>query len=381
MLTDAQISTIRSRFPILREKTYLYNCSQGALSDAAETGMRGYMESWRTSNAPWNDWIEAYDAMRAEFARFVNASPDEIAVLTSASAGINAIASALDFAARPKVVMGEYEFPTMGQIWLAQQQRGAQIEFLQGSENTIPLDEYQRSIDNRTAIVPLSQVSFINGFRADVGAITKIAHDRGALVFLDGFQDCGTRPVDVKEHDIDFYVTGTLKYLLGPPGLAFLYVKRPLVELLNPTVTSWMAQRDVFAYNTQKLDPAPEARRFEGGSPPMPNIYAARPALRLLIEVGMENVAGQIARLTRRFLEGTRALGIASKTADNSLGPLVVLRSTDPSALVDKLTQRGVIVSARQDGVRFSFHVYNNLTDVHQTLTVLEENLPLLVRV
>ena len=380
MLTDEQISTLRSRFPILREKTYLYNCSQGALSDAAETGLRAYLESWRTSGAPWNDWIDVYDAMRADFARFVNAHPDEIAILTSASAGINAIASALEFAERPKVVMGEYEFPTMGQIWLAQQKRGAQIEFLEGADNAIPLEAYERSIDRRTAIVPLTQVSFLNGFRADVAAITAIAHASGALVFLDGFQDCGTRPIDVKALDIDFYVTGTLKYLLGPPGLAFLYVKRSLIESLTPTITSWMAQRDVFAYNTRKLDPASEARRFEGGSPGMPSIYAARPALQLLTGIGLQNVAAQIALLTRSFLQGTRSLGVASKTADSSVGPLVVLRSLDPSALVARLNENGIVVSARRDGARFSFHVYNNLADVTKVLSVLAANLPLLVR-
>jgi selenocysteine lyase/cysteine desulfurase len=380
MLTDEQISILRSRFPILRDKTYLYNCSQGALSDAAESGLRAYSESWRTSSAPWDDWMEVYDAMRAEFAGFVNAHPDEIAILTSASAGINAIASALQFAERPKVVMGEYEFPTMGQIWLAQQARGAQIEFLEGANNTIPLDLYERSIDERTAIVPLTQVSFLNGFRSDVAAVTRIAHEKGALVFLDGYQDCGTRPIDVKAMNIDFYVTGTLKYLLGPPGLAFLYVKHSLIEALTPTLTSWMAQRDVFAFNTKKLDPACEARRFEGGSPPIPNIYAARAALELLAGIGMPNVAAQIAQLTRAFLQGARSLGIASKTPDTSVGPLVVLRSTDPSALVDKLSERGVIVSARRDGVRFSFHVYNNLADVNTALPVLEENLHLLAR-
>ncbi len=381
MLTDQQLATIRSHFPILNEKTYLYNCSQGALSDAAEAGMRAYMESWRTSSAPWNDWIAVYDDLRAEFARFVNAHPEEIAILTSASAGINAIASALAFTERPKVVMGEYEFPTMGQIWLAQQKRGAQVEFLEGTDNAIPLEAYEQSIDRRTAIVPLTQVSFINGFRADVAAITALAHDQGAYVFLDGFQDCGTRPIDLKALDVDFYVTGTLKYLLGPPGVAFLYVKRSLIESLTPTITSWMAQRDVFAYHTQTLDPASEARRFEGGSPSMPNIYAARPALQLLSDIGMPNVAAQIAQLTRSFLQGVRALGISSKTSDSSVGPLVVLRSTDPSALVNKLMERGIIVSARRDGVRFSFHVYNNLADVNTALSVLEANLHLLAGV
>ncbi len=380
MLTDEQTSILRSRFPILSQKTYLYSCSQGALSNAVEGGFRAYTESWRTSSAPWNDWIEVYEAMRAEFARFIHADPDEIAVLTSVSAGINAIASAIQFGRRAKVVMGEYEFPTMGHIWLAQRSRGAQIQFLEGSNNAIPLEAYERSLDERTAIVPLTQVSFLNGFRADVTAVTRLAHTNGALVFLDAYQDSGTRPVDVKATDVDFYVTGTLKYLLGPPGLAFLYVKRSLIESLTPTLTSWMAQREVFAFNTTKLDPASEARRFEGGSPPMPNIYAARPALDLLVNIGMENVAAQIANLTGAFLQGIRGLGIASKTPATSIGPLVVLRSTDSTRLVEKLTARGVIVSARLDGVRFSFHVYNNLDDIHVALSVLEANLDLLVR-
>jgi selenocysteine lyase/cysteine desulfurase len=277
--------------------------------------------------------------------------------------------------------MGEYEFPTMGHIWLAQRARGARIEFLEGRNNTIPLESYERALDEHTAIVPLTQVSFLNGFRSDVSAITRLAHNNGILVLLDGYQDCGTRPIDVKALDVDFYVTGTLKYLLGPPGLAFLYVRRSLIESLTPTLTSWMAQRDVFAYDTKKLDPATEARRFEGGSPPMPNIYAARPALDLLVSTGMENIADQIAMLTRHFLQGTLELGIASKTPVESAGPLVVLRSTDSVRLVDKLNSSGVVVSARLDGVRFSFHAYNNVADVNSTLSVLEANLDLLVRI
>jgi selenocysteine lyase/cysteine desulfurase len=380
MLTDEQTSLLRSRFPILNQTTYLYSCSQGALSDAVEAGFRAYTESWRTSSAPWNDWMEVYEAMRAEFARFIHADPDEIAVVTSVSAGINAIASAIHFDQRPKVVMSEYEFPTMGHIWLAQRPRGAQIQFLEGSNNSIPLEAYERSLDESTAIVPLTQVSFLNGFRSDVAAVTRLAHACGALVFLDGYQDSGTRPIDVKAMDVDFYATGTLKYLLGPPGLAFLYVRRSLIESLTPTLTSWMAQRDVFAFHTTKLDPASEARRFEGGSPPMPNIYAARQALDLLVNIGMENVAAQIAHLTGAFFEGVEALGIASKTPASSAGPLVVLRSTDATRLVNKLAARGVIVSARRDGVRFSFHVYNNLADISAALSVLEANLDLLVR-
>jgi selenocysteine lyase/cysteine desulfurase len=380
MLTNAQVAVLRSNFPILQEKTYLYSCSQGALSHDVEAGLDSYLASWRTSTAPWDAWMVEYERLRASFAKFINAEPDEIAIVNSASGGINPIASALDFDSRDAIVMGEYEFPTMGQIWLAQQPRGARVQFLDGIDNAVPVEAYARAIDERTRIVPLTALSFLNGSRSDVPAIAKIAHDNGALVFLDGYQDCGTRPTDVKALDVDFFVTGTLKYLLGPPGLAFLYVKRALIETLVPTMSSWFAQRNIFAFDTKHLDLAPSARRFENGAPNIPGIYGAAPALDLLTRVGMENVAAQIQGVTRSFLDGARALGIAAKTPDSSVGPLVVLRAADPAAALAHLTKRGIVVSTRMDGVRFAFHVYNDMADVEAALKALEEIKDLMVR-
>lgn len=380
MLSSQQIADLRARFPILRDRTYLYSCSQGALCDAVQAGMTEYADSWRKSFSPWDEWMEKYEEIRTAFAAFIHAKPEEVAVITSASAGINPIANALQFNDRKKVVMGEFEFPTMGQIWLAQQMRGAEVEFLKSTDDRISLDSYERAIDRHTNIVPLTHVSFVNGFRSDVAAITRIAHDKGALVFLDGYQDCGTRPLDVKALGVDFFVTGTLKYLLGPPGLAFLYVREDHIESLMPSLTSWMAQREVFAFNPKVLDPAPTARRFEGGSPPIPNIYTAAPALSLLCGIGLANVAAQIEGLTRAFLQGVRDLGIQTKTPRDSLGPLVVLRCKDAAALLAKLTERNIVTSTRHDGVRFAFHVYNNLQDVNAALSVLADNLDLMAR-
>ena len=380
MLTDRQIHEFRSHFPILRNQTYLYNCSQGALSDAVEAALAQYSLSWRTSLDPWREWAPVWEELRSVFASFIHAEADEVAIVTSASTGINPIANALPFAERNRVVMGEFEFPTMGHIWLAQQPRGAQVEFLPGVNETIPLDSYDRAIDRRTAVVPVSQVSYVNGFRADIAGIARIAHRRGALVFLDGYQDCGTRPLDVKALDVDFFVTGTLKYLLGPPGLAFLYVRRELIESLTPTITSWMAQRNAFAFDARTLDPSPTARRFDSGTPPVPNVYMARAALALLSELGFDNIAGQVESLTRSFLEGIGTLGISCKTPAESVGPLVVLRSSDAPALASRLAARRIAVSARRDGVRFAFHAYNTVEDVHVTLEALEDELGLLVR-
>ena len=154
MLTDIQIKQIRSRFQIFQRKIYLNSCSQGALSDAVEAGMEDFLASWHEQGSPWELWVNRYEAARAVFAQFINASPDEVAIVTSVSAGINSVASALNFRERKKVVMGKFEFPTMGHVWLGQRVRGAEVQFVGAAGNTIPAVNYEKLIDRNTLIVP-----------------------------------------------------------------------------------------------------------------------------------------------------------------------------------------------------------------------------------
>lgn len=379
MLTDNQVHQIRSRFKIFQSKIYLNTCSQGALSDAVEAGFADYMASWHELGSPWERWVEHYEAARTAFARFIHASPDEVAIVTSVSAGINAIASALEFQERNKVVMGEFEFPTMGHVWLAQRSRGADVHFVKAEGNRIPATNYEKIIDRNTCIVPLTHVCFKNGFRSDVKAVTEIAHHSGAFVMLDDYQDSGTRPIDVKAMDLDFYLAGTLKYLLGPPGLAFLYVRKELISSLVPAITGWFAQANPFAYNPQHFELSPTARRFESGTPSVPNVYGALPGFELLREIGMENVSNHIKKLTQALLKHANDMGVVAKTPADSVGPLVVLQSKDSTLLVQKLAESGVVASNRHDGLRISFHLYNTIDDVNAVADVLENNVHLMV--
>jgi selenocysteine lyase/cysteine desulfurase len=379
MLTDRQIQQVRSHFSIFKRKIYLNTCSQGALSDAVQTGLGDYIATWHEQGSPWETWMDRYEEARTAFAQFINASPDEVAIVTSASAGINGVASALNFQERKKVVMGEFEFPTMGHIWLAQRVRGAEVQFVNAEGNCIPSANYERIVDRNTLHVPLTHVCFKNGFRSDVAAVAQIAHHSGALIMLDDYQDCGTRPVDVKAMDLDFFVTGTLKYLLGPPGLAFMYVRKELISSLSPTVTGWFAQTNPFAFDPQHIDLSPTARRFESGSPSVPNVYAAVPGFQMLREIGMENVAAHIKGLAQTLVSCARDLGIRCKTPADSAGPLVVLQCKDSTALVQKLAESDIIASNRHDGLRISFHVYNTMDDVQAVVEVLRKNIDLMV--
>jgi selenocysteine lyase/cysteine desulfurase len=178
---------------------------------------------------------------------------------------------------------------------------------------------------------------------------------------------------------VDFFVTGTLKYLLGPPGLAFMYVRKEVIESLVPTVTGWFAQTNPFAFDPKILDLSPTARRFESGSPSVPNVYAAVPGFQLLRKLGMENVAGHIGKLAQSLLMRARELGIRVKTPANSMGPLVVLQSKNSDELVKKLAARDIVASNRHDGLRIAFHVYNTLDDVEAVVVALKDNINLLV--
>ncbi len=374
------VESVRSRFSVFKHKIYLNSCSQGALSDAVESSLLAHIRIWNEQGSPWDRWVEEYEAARAAFARFIGAAPDEVAIVPSVSNGINAIASALDFDKRRKVVMGEFEFPTMGQIWLAQQRRGAEIQFLASENGKILPSAYSEAIDEQTLIVPVTQVSFLNGFRSDVPAIVKAAHERGALVMLDSYQDCGTRPIDVKALDVDFFLSGSLKYLLCPSGIAFLYVRPELIRSLTPTITGWFGQQNPFAFDVKHFDPATTARRFEAGSPPLPHVYAVSAALELLGSVGYGKIAEHVCALTHSLMEGARELKIKIKTPPDSVGPLVVLQMKHSDVVVEKLAERNIVVSNRKDGLRISFHLYNTLDDVHAVLNVLKENIALTVR-
>jgi selenocysteine lyase/cysteine desulfurase len=374
-----EVSAFRSRFPILQKKSYLNSCSQGALCGDVEAAVGDWLHSWHQQGSPWDLWVDQYETGRRQFAQLINARPEEVAIVASASAGVNALASALSFIQRKKVVLGEFEFPTMGHIWLSQRVRGAEVTFAPASENRMRPETYEALVDRNTLIVPLTHMCFMNGFRSPVAEVVKIAHDRGALVLLDDYQDCGTRPIDVKAMQVDAYVSGTLKYLLGPPGVAFLYVREDLAEALVPSVTGWFGQRNPFAFDVKLLDPAPGTRRFESGTPPVPSIYGAMAGAKLLQEVGLSNVAAEIRRLTNALINGATELGVRIKTPPDSVGPLIVLQTLDADRLVTLFGSRGVVCSSRHDGLRLSLHAYNTLDEVKSVLSLIDQHLNLFV--
>lgn len=365
---------LRARFPVFENKTYINSCSYGALAIDVQASVEQYLRDRLEKGCDWNYWVERNETARAAVARLLGATPHEIAVTTSASAGLNSIASALHFdQGRHKIVISDYEFPTDAQIWYAQELRGAEVVRVPETDGYIPLENFAAAIDEQTKIVSVAQVCFRNGARLDIPAIAKLAHERGALMLVDGYQGFGTMPFSVREADVDFAVGGCVKYLLGTAGIGFLYVRDALIESLVPTVTGWFAQEDIFAMDTTRYDPAHSARRFETGTPPVVNIYAAVAGLDIVDEIGLDAIGRRIVELTGRIKSNAQAAGyqIVTPTDPARHGAMIALRCKDAPAVVAALESRHIVTSDRDNNLRISPHFYNNEQDIDRLFDAL----------
>jgi selenocysteine lyase/cysteine desulfurase len=374
---EPNFESLRNEFPVLKRKTYLNSGSYCALANEVRSAFDAYMEDRLLVGANWDVWVTKNEAVRSLVAKLLHASPDEIAVTASVSAGLNALASAMHFSGpRKKVVISDFEFPTNAQIWHAQEPRGAQVVHVpRAAGGYIPLEMFEKAIDEETQLVAITHVCFRNGAKLDIPGIVRLARAKGAKVLLDCYQSVGSLDIDVKALDVDFAAGGMLKYLLGTAGIGFLYVRDSYVQSLLPTNSGWFAQAAIQAMDITANRPAPTARRFEAGTPPVVNCYAAEAGLEMLLRVGTPAIEKRNFSLTRRCMQRLEEIGWPSITPsqDERRGATVAVPSRDSAGLSAALMKRDIVTSYRDDNVRASFHFYNNNDDVENFIAGMKD--------
>jgi selenocysteine lyase/cysteine desulfurase len=370
------IDAWRRRIPLLESCIPLNNCSQGPQTDITRAAAERYLESWNRTGMDWDAWMEEVRLAKAAFAALIGATPADIAVFSSVSEATSAVASALDFTGpKRRVVVSEMEFPTTGHVWLAQQRRGAQVSWVPVSDGEIELADYDAAIDDDTLLVAACHGYYLNGFTQNLAWIVAYAHEVGALVFADAYQTLGAWPVDVTASGVDFLASGNLKYLMGVPGIAFLYVRPGLAETLEPTVTGWFGRANPFAFDARRLDWSSGASRFDSGTPPIMNAYIARAGMELIDGIGVEKIRAWHEVLAQRLRDGGRERGLTQH------GTSDLARKTANSAFIVKdshrievaMRARGVLASARGPVIRLAPHFYNTLDDIETALDLLAE--------
>ncbi|HET9134703.1 MAG TPA: aminotransferase class V-fold PLP-dependent enzyme [Gemmatimonadales bacterium] len=357
----------RDDFPTLARTTYLNTCSLGPLSRQARARIATYLDQWEARGAAnWYDvWWAALDELRQRYGRLVGARPGEIALHPSVSSILGVVASGLDTVKRPKIVTTMLDFPTVPYQWLP---KDVEVVLLESPDGvSVPIEAFERAVDDRTAMVATTHVVFTSGAIQDVAAIGAIARRHGALSFIDGYQGVGQVPVDVHALGIDFYCSGGLKWLLGGTGVCFLWAHPDATRRLAPTTSGWFAHRDQFAFDPAHFALHDDARRFEAGTPPLLPVHAQLGGLDVLEAAGAEAIRAATHALSEDLIEQARARGLAPKVAARAEDrtAIVMLPSADPRGDVARLAEQGFIVDARPGHVRVSPYFYNT-ADEHR---------------
>lgn len=367
---------VRADFPIFERATYLNSCSQGALSLRVRAAVDEWLAGWDEHGADWEYWVGQNEAARSGFASLIHAPPDEVAVTTSVSQAVSAFVSALDFSGeRNRIVISDYEFPTVGQIAHAQALRGAEVLRVRPeADGSIPPERFAAEVDERTALVCCTAVSFRTGHRHDVAAIAEIAHSSGALLLADSYQAVGAVELDVRSLGADVVTGGTVKYLLGSAGLGFMWLRGSLLRSLLPTQTGWFADEDIFAMSIADYSPHESARRFDSGTPPVPSLYPGTAGIEIISEVGVPVIEKHVLELGGRLIDRLAEIGatVVTPHEPERRGPLVCVRSTDVVRLCAELAEtERIVTSHRDDALRIAVHLYNVDEDVDRVIAAL----------
>jgi kynureninase len=280
----------------------------------------------------------------------------------SISVALSAAAEALDYTRRPKVVVTSLDFPTVAYQWLAKRARGVELVVVESPDHvSVPVEAIARAVDERTALVATSHVYFTSGAIQDIRAVAQAAHAKGALCLIDAYQSVGQVPCDVRAADVDFLTAGGLKWLLGGPGIVFLYVRAELARRLEPGIAGWFGHKQQFAFEPRSLERHDDARRFELGTPSLAAIYTQLGGLDYIEEIGVPAIRDVTAALTEDLIARARATGfrpkVAARAEDRSA--IVMLPADDPADRVRHLAAAGIIADARPGHVRLSPFFYN----------------------
>ncbi|WP_408011094.1 aminotransferase class V-fold PLP-dependent enzyme [Pseudalkalibacillus sp. A8] len=322
----------------------------------------------------WGEWMEQCEAARGKFAQLINADIKEIAIVSSVSHATSAIATSLpSINDRNEVIITDMDFPCIGHVWLSQPD--IQVNFIPAKKNAYTIDQYENAIYSNTLLTSISHILYYNGFRQDIKNISEVVHAKGSYLFVDAYQSAGQVDIDVKRDGIDILVAGMQKYMLGIPGIAFMYVRNELAEQLTPGITGWFGQANPFAFDVQSVKYAGGARRFDTGTFPMLNGYASNAALDLLHEVGIQNIEKRLIDLSKYTLDYAQEKGIkiVSPLDPNQKGSNTALLIENAHDVEQKMKEEGYIVSARNDVIRIAPHFYNTKEDIIGALDCFKE--------
>jgi cysteine desulfurase/selenocysteine lyase len=377
MEDEVDLTLLRDLFPVTRRFAYLNHASVAALPQPVVEAMTGYLtERAMKGGEALTDWDDDVERIRRLVAQFIGAHRDEIVFTGSISHGLNIVAAGLDWQPGDNLICAETEFIANVYPWTNLRRRGVEVRFAPAHANRILVKDVAALMDSRTRLVAISFVEFGTGYRNDLDALAHLCRERGVHLCVDGIQGLGALQFSVDQTPVDFFAGHAAKWMLGPTGAAFLYVRRELLSHLEPVMAGWRAvvhRDDYFRYDSPLRE---GGERFEPGSLNPVGLVGLEAAIELLLSVDLAEIEARILALTDDLIEGLQARGCLITTPiahRRERSGIVCFRcpGLNPKALADRLRAAGVIISLRGDVIRVSPHFYNTRDDLERLLEIL----------
>jgi selenocysteine lyase/cysteine desulfurase len=372
---------LRSAMPVAEKWAYFDHAAVAPLPRSTADAIQRWLgEATETGNPSWPDWVRGVERLRAIAANTIGADPDEIALIPNTTAGISLVAEGINWRPGDNVVTLADEFPSNVYPWFNLTDRGVETRRVPTDvSGRLDLSRLAAACDARTRVVTVSWIGYATGYQHDVKAIAEIAHERGALFFLDAIQGLGAFPIDVGEIGVDFLAADGHKWMLGPEGAGYAYIRRDHLERLRPFGVGWhsVIQSD---YTHVELNLKPAAARYEGGSQNMVGMLGLGASLELLTELGIGNVAAAILDITERACERLTASGakiVSDRRMEHRGGHqrsgIVAFEwpGADPLAVKRHALRQEVVFGCRAGRLRISPHAYNNEDDLDRLVRAL----------
>lgn len=365
-------SAIReAEFPVARDWVYLDHAAVAPIPRRAAEAVRLWAENQAACGAMrWGDFGARVETLRARLADWIHASEDEIAFVANTTHGIGLVAEGFPWKPGDNVVVPAEEYPSNVYPWMNLADRGVETRLVPSRDDRILIDDLRDAIDDRTRLMAVSHVEFASGFRNDLDAIGELCRSRGVAFFVDAIQGLGPLELDVRRTPVDFAAADSHKWLLGPEGAGFLYVRREWIDRLRPLGVGWHSVTASFSAPGLDFTLKPNAQRWEGGSCNMPGLQGFAGSMELLGEIGSKALSERLldrAEAVRETvaLAGWRDLG-PPRSEERSAIVVVGADGVDPDAAATFLKSRKIAASCRRGRLRLSPHVYTLEDDLER---------------
>ena len=390
--------TARAQFPALAQKTFLDAACVSLAPLVATDAIRTFLDvalqcPAASSTLHHISMDEMRAAARPAVARLINADEDEIALVESTSHGLTIAAQCIPLSAGDRVLLCDLEFLEVALPWMQLKQRGVEVDVVRTRGGRVTVEEFATRLTPKTKVIALSSVQWSNGFRCDLGAISSLAAENNTWLVVDGIQQLGAIPLDVKQTRIDFLACGGHKWLNSPFGTGFLYIRRDAWPKLQRPMTGYMSVMPPTGdwgahFQNPAIQPVMDYR-FLSGAPPCETggtsnyagAIALAASLKLVEELGANHIAQHIYRITDHLIAGLRSVGVELVTPverehRSGIVTFSVGSATENTQLMQKLLEQKILVSVRYTsnvgGVRVSCHYFNNVADIDRLLVAVE---------